>query len=94
MSDGVITVTGLFTVWWGWLAFNSGSSYGITGDRWAMAARAGTSTLFASISSGFVAIIFSMIKHKGKVSVLEVVSGCVTGLGRLIKSVNFSISGN
>lgn len=82
MSDGVITITGLFVLWWGWIGFNSGSSLGITDGKWEFAARAGAGTTLASISSGFTSIIYSMLKHKGKVDILEVVSGVLSGLGK------------
>jgi ammonia channel protein AmtB len=82
MSDGVTTITGLFILWWGWISFNSGSSFGLNGGKWEFAARAGVGTTLASIASGFTALIFSMVKHKGKVSVLEVVNGVLAGLGK------------
>jgi hypothetical protein len=81
MSDGVTTVTGLFILWWGWISFPSGSFFGLNSGKWEFAARAGVGTTLASIASGFTALMFSMAKHKGKVSVLEVVNGVLAGLG-------------
>lgn len=36
---------GLFVLWWGWLAFNSGSTYGVSGAKWQYAARAAVMTM-------------------------------------------------
>lgn len=30
LGNPVNAVMGLFVLWWGWLAFNSGSTYGVT----------------------------------------------------------------
>lgn len=75
---------GLFIIWWGWIGFNAGSSYGITGDKWSFAARAGASTTIASMSAGMTSILFSMKKHKGKVDTVEVITGILSALGILI----------
>lgn len=40
LGNPVNAVMGLFVLWWGWLAFNSGSTYGVSGAKWAYAARA------------------------------------------------------
>ena len=82
LSDGVATLSGVFMLWWGWLAFNSGSSFGVTGGKWQLAARAGVATVMASITSGFTGIIYSLLKHKGKVDVGEVANGILAGLGK------------
>lgn len=92
MSDGVTAITGLFILWWGWIGFNSGSSFGVTDGKWEFAARAGAGTVLASISSGLTGIIFSMIKHKGKVDVFEVITGVLSGLGKIVCFENVFIS--
>jgi ammonium transporter, Amt family len=72
---------GLFILWWGWIGFNAGSSYGLTNGKWEMAARAGVSTTLCSMSSGFTAIVYSVSRHNGRVDVFEVISGVLSGLG-------------
>lgn len=76
---------GLFILWWGWIGFNAGSSYGVTNGKWQMAARAGAGTTLATMAGGLFSIFFSLIKHKGKLDVFEVVSGVLASLG--IKSI-------
>jgi len=33
---------GLFMLWWGWLAFNAGSTFGVIGNKWRLAAKVNT----------------------------------------------------
>jgi ammonium transporter, Amt family len=81
MSDPMIACIGLFILWWGWIGFNAGSSYGVTGGKWEFAARAGAGTTLASMSAGMTSMMFSLAKNKGKMDVLEVLSGVLSGLG-------------
>ena len=50
---------GLFMLWWGWIGFNCGSTFGITDDKWLVAARAGVNTINASSGGGIAAMIYS-----------------------------------
>jgi ammonia channel protein AmtB len=86
MGDPMSVCVGLFIVWWGWIGFNAGSSYGITGGKWEFAARAGAGTTLASMSAGMTSILFSLLRHKGKVDVFEVISGVLSGLGEQTRS--------
>lgn len=45
LGNPVNACMGLFVLWWGWLAFNSGSTYGVSGDKWQYAARAAVMTM-------------------------------------------------
>lgn len=57
---------GLFMLWWGWIGFNCGSSFGISGTRWVVATRAGVSTINSSAAGGVVSIAYSKWNSKGK----------------------------
>jgi ammonia channel protein AmtB len=47
MSNPINVCVGLFFLWFGWIAFNSGSTYGLTAGKWEYAARAaGKSTIY------------------------------------------------
>lgn len=81
MKDPMTVCLGLIIIWWGWIGFNAGSSYGITGGKWDFAARAGAGTTLATMSAGTTGILFSLIKHKGKVDVGEVICAILSGLG-------------
>lgn len=82
MGDPMTVCIGLFILWWGWIGFNSGSSYGLADGKWEAAARAGAGTTLATMAAGVTSIFFSLIKHKGIVDVFEVISGVISALGK------------
>ena len=45
MGSPTNALVGLFMLWWGWLAFNSGSTFGVTGNKWRFAAKATCTTM-------------------------------------------------
>ncbi|XP_048513753.1 putative ammonium transporter 2 isoform X2 [Athalia rosae] len=75
----VNAVMGMFVLWWGWLAFNSGSTYGVSGERWKYAARAAVSTMMGSMGGGLVGLIFSLINPKG-IDILSQINGILGAL--------------
>lgn len=82
MESPMNVIAGCFILWWGWIGFNCGSSYGIANGKWGAAARAGAGTTLATFSGGMTSIIFSLVKHRGKVDVFDVVSGVLSALGK------------
>lgn len=75
----VNAIMGLFVLWWGWLAFNSGSTYGVTGDKWKFAARAAVSTIMSSIGGGLVGLGFSLTNAHG-IDILSQINGILGAL--------------
>ncbi|KAF9420623.1 hypothetical protein HW555_003170 [Spodoptera exigua] len=86
MGNPVNAVMGTFVLWWGWLAFNSGSTYGVSGAKWQYAARAAVMTMMGSFGGGCFGLLFTLIKNKGKAEVMELINSV---LGSLV-----SITGN
>ena len=39
MSNPTNALLGMFMLWWGWLGFNCGSTFGISGGKWKLATR-------------------------------------------------------
>lgn len=39
MGSPTNVLLGVFMLWWGWLGFNCGSTFGITGNKWKLASR-------------------------------------------------------
>lgn len=39
MASPTNVMLGTFMLWWGWLGFNCGSTFGITGGKWKLASR-------------------------------------------------------
>lgn len=64
---------------WGWLAFNSGSTYGVSGQRWQYAARAAVSTMLASMGGGLVGLGFSLSSPNG-IDILSQINGILGSL--------------
>ena len=73
---------GLFMLWWGWIGFNCGSTFGITDDKWFVAARAGVNTINCSAAGGIAAMIYSKIRSR-KYRPTDIVNGI---LGSLVAS--------
>ncbi|XP_034192017.2 ammonium transporter [Osmia lignaria lignaria] len=75
----VNAIMGLFVLWWGWLAFNSGSTYGVSGQRWQYAARAAISTMLASMGGGLIGLGFSLYNPNG-IDILSQINGILGAL--------------
>ncbi|KAK4294579.1 hypothetical protein Pmani_032810 [Petrolisthes manimaculis] len=63
MGSPTNAILGMFMLWWGWLGFNCGSTFGINGDRWKYAARTAVTTLQASIGGGLAGMSMSWYKN-------------------------------
>uniref|UniRef100_A0A914HMX2 Ammonium transporter n=1 Tax=Globodera rostochiensis TaxID=31243 RepID=A0A914HMX2_GLORO len=61
MSNPTNALLGTFMLWWGWLAFNTGTTMGVARGRWRLAARSSMVTLLSSLGGGCTSIIISLI---------------------------------
>lgn len=72
---------GLFMLWWGWLGFNCGSTFGVTDDRWITATRTAITTMNSSAAGGIVGILVSLVQTRGTlVTPDEVINGILGAL--------------
>lgn len=72
---------GTFMLWWGWLGFNCGSTYGISGIKWKLASRTAVLTINGSIGGGVWGVLYSYKFTKiynGKLDIANFV-GCILG---------------
>nr|XP_054754561.1 putative ammonium transporter 3 [Lytechinus pictus] len=60
-SSPINTLLGLFMLWWGWLGFNCGSTYGVAGQKWILTIRSAVSTILSSIAGGITGITLSYL---------------------------------
>lgn len=74
LGNPVNVCLALFVLWWGWLGFNSGSTYGITGGKWIYAARAAVTTLMGSFGGGTFGILYSMGRNKGRLDMTDLIN--------------------
>ncbi len=61
LGNPVNACMGLFVLWWGWLAFNSGSTYGVSGAKWQYAARAAVMTMMGSFGGGCFSVMYENV---------------------------------
>ncbi|XP_045508309.1 putative ammonium transporter 2 [Colias croceus] len=80
LGNPVNAVMGTFVLWWGWLAFNSGSTYGVSGAKWQYAARAAVMTMMGSFGGGAFGLIFTLVKNKGRADVLDLINSVLGSL--------------
>ena len=60
MSSPVTALTGTFMLWWAWLAFNCGSTFGISGVSWKTATKVAVNTINGSIGGSLAGLILSV----------------------------------
>ncbi|XP_077485189.1 putative ammonium transporter 3 [Amblyomma americanum] len=70
---------GTFTLWWGWVVFNAGSTVGVTNNKWKYASRAAVSTITGSLGGALIGLLLSYLVHR-KFLIINIVSGLLTGL--------------
>lgn len=80
MSNPINVCVGLFFLWFGWIAFNSGSTYGLTGAKWQYSSRAAVMTIFASFGGGVASLCYSLSKNRGKLEPGDLVNGILGAL--------------
>ncbi|EDO40423.1 predicted protein [Nematostella vectensis] len=80
MGSPTNVLLGTFMLWWGWLGFNCGSTFGISGGKWKLASRAAVVTINGSIGGGIFATFYSYIAHANKLMVDVFVTGILGGL--------------
>uniref|UniRef100_A0A1I8I3N9 Ammonium_transp domain-containing protein n=1 Tax=Macrostomum lignano TaxID=282301 RepID=A0A1I8I3N9_9PLAT len=71
---------GLFMLWWGWLGFNCGSTFGIRGGKWKLAARSAVTTIMASVGGGLSSLGLTFAICRGKYDIADIVNGVLGGL--------------
>ncbi|XP_020625624.1 putative ammonium transporter 3 [Orbicella faveolata] len=79
MASPTNVLLGTFMLWWGWLGFNCGSTFGVSGGKWKLASRSAVCTLNASIGGGIFAHLFGVLYLK-RVDVPTLMSGILGSL--------------
>jgi len=81
VGNGLNMILGTFILWWGWLGFNCGSTFGVQGGLWKLAGKSAVTTLNASMGGGVAGIIITLISNRGKFGVSDL---CNSVLGALV----------
>ncbi|KAG8316751.1 Ammonium transporter [Homalodisca vitripennis] len=80
LGSPVNCAMGLFVLWWGWLAFNSGSTYGVSGQKWQYAARAAVLTMLSSFGGGSVGLFYTLYSNTGHVEIMDLINSVLAAL--------------
>ncbi|EPB78685.1 hypothetical protein ANCCEY_02204 [Ancylostoma ceylanicum] len=79
MSNPTNAILGTFMLWWGWLAFNTGSTYGVTHGKWYLAARSAVGTIMASVGGGITSLLISRFVTR-RIEVDMIIDGMLASL--------------
>ncbi|XP_064472426.1 putative ammonium transporter 3 [Ornithodoros turicata] len=80
MGSPTNALVGMFMLWWGWLGFNCGSTFGVSGHKWKYAARSAIVTINSSVGGGITALIVSYFANRKKFSVIRLINGILASL--------------
>ncbi|XP_014673215.1 PREDICTED: putative ammonium transporter 3 [Priapulus caudatus] len=80
MGSPTNALVGLFMLWWGWLGFNCGSTYGITGHKWKLTAKSAITTINASIGGGITGCFISYLTRDWKLNVADLINSILGAL--------------
>ncbi|XP_022105223.1 putative ammonium transporter 2 [Acanthaster planci] len=83
MSNPTNALLGMFMLWWGWLGFNCGSTFGISGGKWKLATRSAMVTITSSIGGGVTGLAFSWTTLNRTFNINYLINGV---LGALVGS--------
>ncbi|KAL7529379.1 hypothetical protein ACHAXR_002933 [Thalassiosira sp. AJA248-18] len=61
---------GLLILWFAWIGFNCGSSFGITEEKWLVATRTAVSTMNASAAGGIMGLVYSQWATKRRFAMI------------------------
>ncbi|MCP3667878.1 MAG: hypothetical protein GY696_36220 [Gammaproteobacteria bacterium] len=64
MSSPVTALTGTFMLWWAWLSFNCGSTFGVQRHLWRVATKAAVNTVMGSIGGSMAGLMLSYLIHR------------------------------
>ncbi|CAG0891667.1 unnamed protein product, partial [Cyprideis torosa] len=79
LGNPINFVVGSLVLWWGWLGFNCGSTFGISGQKWLYAGRAAITTVNGSLSGGLVGVVWSLW-FQGMFEASVIINGILAGL--------------
>src|SRR6218665_3863074 len=90
MGNPVNAILGNFALWWGWLGFNCGSTFGVSGSKWEFAERSAVTTLNSSFAGGLLALFYSY-HSSNKIDVAIVINGILGGLVAVTSCASFCL---
>lgn len=84
-------VLGTFFLWWGWIGFNCGSQFAISGDNWKAVGRVAVVTMNGGMGGGLAALIANLALWRWRQYMLDVgefTAGILAGLVGITAGAN------
>jgi len=84
-------VLGTFFLWWGWIGFNCGSEFGISGNHWKYVGRVAVVTMNGAMAGGAAMVVFNIIMYRSRgylIDVGEFTAGILGGLVSITAPAN------
>lgn len=91
MASPTNVVLGTFFLWWGWIGFNCGSTFGMSNGTWLVASRVAVVTMNGAMAGGTSVVLFNLIMSLKRHYVLDIpefVSGVLGGLVAVTAGAN------
>jgi len=63
MASPTNVVLGTFFLWWGWIGFNCGSQFAISGNNWRTVGRVAVVTMNGAMGGGIAAVVLNLTLH-------------------------------
>ena len=79
-GNPVNVIVGNYILWWGWLGFNCGSTFGISGDKWLLAGRAAITTINASFAGGITGVAWGLFGESKQFDISLIINGILGAL--------------
>lgn len=84
MASPTNVVLGTFFLWWGWIGFNCGSQFAISGNNWRTVGRVAVVTMNGAMGGGVAAVVYNLICMKWRKYILDVGEFTAGILGGLV----------
>jgi len=84
MASPTNVVLGTFFLWWGWIGFNCGSQFAISGSNWRTVGRVAVVTMNGAMGGGVGAVLYNLLLMKWRHYILDIGEFTAGILGGLV----------
>lgn len=84
MASPTNLVLGTFFLWWGWIGFNSGAAFAVTGSKWRNIGRVATVTMNGAMGGGASVVLLNVLLSKKRGYFCDIGEFCAGILGGLV----------
>jgi len=84
MASPTNVVLGTFFLWWGWIGFNCGSQFAISGKNWKTVGRVAVVTMNGAMGGGICAVVLNLLLIRKRKYILDIGDFTAGILGGLV----------